>query len=216
MIQNPEDQSRARQETAHRIAAIAASSSGDVDRLLEGIVRRLLREGVRVRGFTQRTSGNGGPEDDLFIEQVESGRQTKISQCLGKAATGCKADAHAIALSSASVEDELNAAVDLLVINRFGRCESEGGGFRSAIEKACMNDVPVLTAVRPKYLEAWQQFAGDNATLLRDSHASVLRWWRMLDYFPHGKQSKAEHRAGGMKNRRGITDRASLANSGSV
>ena len=48
--------------------------------------------------------------------------------------------------------------VDLLVINRFGRAESLGRGLRSCFERAIEADVPVLTAVRIPYDEAWRNF----------------------------------------------------------
>ena len=61
-------------------------------------------------------------------------------------------------------------------LNRFGKGESEGQGFRAVIEDACMRGIPVLTAVREAYVEAWEAFAGDLGLLLPPDRAAVTGW----------------------------------------
>ena len=47
-----------------------------------------------------------------------------------------------------------------MMLNRFGKAEAEGGGLRSAFVRAMEAGIPVLTAVRPPYIEAWSKFHG--------------------------------------------------------
>ncbi len=78
------------------------------------------------------------------------------------------------------LEAELETCPDLLVLNRFGRGESEGRGFRDLIARALEMGVPVLTAVRPTYGGAWAAFGGDLACDLPVEADAVLAWAETL------------------------------------
>lgn len=71
----------------------------------------------------------------------------------------------------------LDAKPDLLVVNRFGRGEAEGHGFRSAIEKAFVMGIPVLTAVRDDYLDEWRSFGAEFAAELPALAEDVSAWF---------------------------------------
>ena len=53
---------------------------------------------------------------------------------------------------------------DLVIVNKFGKTECEGGGCRSLIAEAIELNVPVLVAVPVGNLEDWRRFAGGFAT----------------------------------------------------
>ena len=52
---------------------------------------------------------------------------------------------------------------DLLVINRFGKTEAEGGGVRPLIADAVDRGIPVLIAVPWRNIASWRVFAGELA-----------------------------------------------------
>ena len=56
--------------------------------------------------------------------------------------------------------------------------ESEGGGFRGAIAKALMLDVPVLTSVNPAFQDSWLAFTDGFATQLPADLAQLQMWWK--------------------------------------
>ena len=56
--------------------------------------------------------------------------------------------------------------------------EAEGGGLRSAFERAIEFGIPVVTAVRPPYTEAWSHFHGRLAVDLAPNLNVVLAWCR--------------------------------------
>ena len=75
--------------------------------------------------------------------------------------------------------------IDLMILNRFGRCESEGGGLRPAIEKAVLKNIPVLIAVRPKYRAQWDAFVGDFPRDLDCDFEEIAGWCKtVLDQSP--------------------------------
>ena len=69
----------------------------------------------------------------------------------------------------------LGQGADVLVINRFGRGESLGAGFRAAIAFACETGIPVLTAVRKTYQEAWHEFTGGYYSALPPDLKTVMK-----------------------------------------
>jgi hypothetical protein len=68
--------------------------------------------------------------------------------------------------------------VELLVLNRFGKAEAEGGGLRSAFVRAIEAGIPVVTAVRSPYIAAWSEFHERLAVDLTPDLGAVLAWCR--------------------------------------
>lgn len=75
---------------------------------------------------------------------------------------------------------ELDGELDLLVLNRFGKDEAEGRGFRAVIGKALEKGVPVLTAVREAYAPALAEFASDFGRSLPAERAAIAGWCRTV------------------------------------
>ena len=104
----------------------------------------------------------------------------RITQALGRGSIGCRLDPRALVELSGALLSELDSGVDLLVLNRFGKGESEGQGFRTVIEKGFQTGIPVLTAVRDTYAGAWAAFGGEISETLAPHPDSVLAWCRTV------------------------------------
>jgi hypothetical protein len=65
-----------------------------------------------------------------------------------------------------------------VILNKFGKAEADGSGFRSVIARAIEVGVPVLTAVKSAYREDWQRFHGGAATDLVPDPKATLAWCR--------------------------------------
>ena len=114
----------------------------------------------------------------MDLTSIGSKRVFRISQPLGRGSHGCRLHPGALAECSAFLGSELDAGADLLILNRFGKGESEGRGFRDLICKAISMGVPVLTTVRPAYIDAWRVFGADATRDLPMAHSTVLSWAR--------------------------------------
>ena len=55
------------------------------------------------------------------------------------------------------------AGARLLIVNKFGKHEAEGRGFRSLIAEALASGLPVLLGVNQMNMHSFQAFAGDMA-----------------------------------------------------
>jgi len=50
-------------------------------------------------------------------------------------------------------------------VNRFGGLEASGGGFSAELLQLMLADIPLLTAVAARHVDAWQTFTGGSVLL---------------------------------------------------
>lgn len=165
---------------------LAYCLGADADAALAIFAARLATAGVPVAGAlaATRTDGQGrhaqGRQMDLRL--LPGGGQTRISQDLGPGASGCRLDPGALENAVQRVAAALPGA-RLLIVNRFGRTEAEGRGFRTLIGTALAEGVPVLTTLNPKWLADFRAFAQGMETELPPDPAALLDWWQNLDHW---------------------------------
>lgn len=160
-----------------QIACTLAPGRGDADLLLESVARQLLARGIRVCGTVQINSErpDAGP-CDMDIRVLPAGPTLRISQDLGKASRGCRLDPAALESAVALVEASLRDGADILLINKFGKHEAEGRGFRAAIGEAAARGIPVLVGLNRLNATAFHDFAGGLATEIAPTPDALLAW----------------------------------------
>ena len=168
------------------VGAVHLSGEEPVDSVFNEVFQFFSGSGYQVHGMLQTEY----PQHDsccptMFLRNLQGESSIQISQALGKGSTGCRVDPGAIAEATVRLENELDDDIDLLILNRFGRCESEGGGLRPAIEKAVLKNIPVLIAVRPKYRAQWDDFVGEFSQDLACEVKEIAGWCKTaLDQRP--------------------------------
>ncbi|MFD2174211.1 DUF2478 domain-containing protein [Rhodobacter lacus] len=157
------------------------------DALLSAFARRLAAEGRQVRGLIQRREAGTGPchcaEMDLL--SLAGPEIFPVSQPLGPGAHGCRLDLGALAGAAQFLLSELARAPDLLILNRFGKAEGEGRGFRDVIAEAMAREVPVLTAVRGRHVADWATYTEGFGLCLAPDPAALARWFSELTEVSH-------------------------------
>ena len=161
-----------------RLAAVAYAAGFPIDELLWRVAERLRAQRVVLAGTLQENVGGlPGQCSAMALVELTSRRRIGISQDLGLQSEGCRLDAHGLSEVGALLDRPFDSAAELLMLNRFGKAEAEGGGgLRSIFARAIDAGVPVLTAVRPPYCEAWAQFHGGLAVELLADVEAVLAW----------------------------------------
>lgn len=159
------------------IAAVRFETGDGIDALLETVVRAVQLHGRPVAGYLQRETPDGpGCCSIMHLEDIFSGELTCISQALGAGSRGCRLDPQALAEVSGRLLSTIGPNTELVVLNRFGKGETDGHGFRSVIETACDLGVPVLTAVREMYEPGWLEFTAGTGTILPAEPDAIVRW----------------------------------------
>lgn len=164
---------------ASPLAALRFDHGADVDAVLAAAADALRLRGLRVCGVLQSRGAETGECAcrDMDLSVIGAERAFRISQPLGQGSAGCRLNPGALAECAAFLEGEVARGVDLLILNRFGRGESEGRGFRDLIAAALGAGAPVLTAVSPSYRDAWRSFGDDLARELSCDVSAALAWF---------------------------------------
>lgn len=157
---------------------VTAEGRGAGDRLLFALAERLHGAGFSLAGAVQenRDRADAMPCDmDLHI--LTGGEVVRISQHLGRGARGCRLDPAGLEQAVGMVLAALDAPVDAVIVNKFGKQESEvGRGFRPVFAEALMRELPVVTAVTPGQREAFLEFAGEMAIELPAEIDALFDW----------------------------------------
>lgn len=157
---------------------IIATERGLAGPLLAEVVDRLRAAGWPLAGALQ-------PEAEACLSMqlrlLSPDRVMQISQSLGPMASGCRLDTGALAAAAGLVEASLVTGARLLILNKFGKAEAEGGGFRPLIGQALARGIPVLTSVAPDQLAAFEAFADGLAEALPADADAILRWCAAAD-----------------------------------
>ncbi|HTO64219.1 MAG TPA: DUF2478 domain-containing protein [Bradyrhizobium sp.] len=147
----------------------------------EALVACCRSRGVSLAGVLQHVV-DAAPERrcDVLLEDLATGHRTPIFENRGAGAAGCRLDEGALAEAAARIEDSLGSSPDVLVLNKFGRAECDGGGLLDLIANAMERKVAVVIGVPQGNLPAWRSFAGDLAVELSADIGEIERWVERL------------------------------------
>ena len=152
-----------------------------MDELLVVLVARLRARGVLLAGAIQHnTDGGDRCRCDMTLEDLASGTRVDISERRGPESRGCRLDSYALETSVGLVAQSLETPRDLVILNRFGKREADGRGFRQVIDQAIASDVPLLVAVSQSQLDAWQRFTGGIAGRLSADINDIDAWCNLV------------------------------------
>ena len=112
----------------------------------------------------------------MDIRILPEGSEIRVSQSLGLGARGCRLDSGALEMAVARVGASFGPAADLLIVNRVGKHEAEGRGFRDVIAEAVAMDIPVLVGLNALNRPAFEDFAEGLATRLPPEPAALMAW----------------------------------------
>lgn len=164
-----------------RLGYIVPSESMTADAVLAQVAQALLAKGLRVAGAIQHNHGaasNGRCHMDLEI--LTGNDVVRISQDLGPHARGCRLDPGALEQAVGQVIEAIHAGGEdrpqILIVNKFGKQEIEGRGFRPAIGAAMAEDIPVFVIVPATSLEAFNRFSEEMGEAVDGSANEIARW----------------------------------------
>jgi nucleoside-triphosphatase THEP1 len=153
-----------------------STGRGAGDRLMIAVAEGLAAKGIAVAGAVQLNVEHD-PERHCHMDLHILGRDDvlRISEDRGRHARGCRLDPRGLADAVQRVETVLDEGrAGVLLINKFGKQEAEGGGFREVIGRALLDGRPVLTTVSQGNLPAFLAFAdGLGVEIAPDAEAAV-------------------------------------------
>lgn len=158
-----------------KLGYIMMDDPGVLDTTLAHIADELLRQEMHVSGVVQiNTEREKNHKCDMDVKVLPDGPTICISQSLGAGSTGCRLNPEALEQAVVLVSEEIKEGSDILLINKFGKHEAEGRGFRELIGKALLQDIPVLVGLNGLNKSAFQEFA-ENLETEVDSK-NIMSW----------------------------------------
>ena len=163
--------------SSFRLTGIVFTSKDEIDGLLLEVANELELSGLKLAGVLQSSQPpTQERERSVTLRGLGSDWEMPVLQKRGVHARGCRLDSQAITDIAGRLLSDLQEKPDLLIINRFGRAESEGYGLRQVLEQAVSAEIPVLIGVREDYRDPWEQFHGGFGSALPPDLNSVLAW----------------------------------------
>ena len=158
------------------IGVLTFAETGVSDTFMSDLALYLSRQGIGLAGAVQinDTDADGAPQ--MALRLLPDGPVLSISQRLGRAASGCRLDPDAFTGAVARIEENLTARPQLLLLNKFGKEEAAGSGFRTAIATAIAQSIPVILTVPAHSTEAFHAFAGEFSENLPADLDTISTW----------------------------------------
>ncbi len=160
------------------IAYTMAPDRGTTDLLLGQLAENLAAHGITCCGTVQINSDCPTGPCDMDVKVLPEGPILRISQDLGSGSKGCRLDPSVLEEAVGLVSRQLTTGPDILIINKFGKHEAEGRGFRELIADALMRGIPVIVGVNALNLPAFEAFVGSEITSIAPSGDDLLMWCR--------------------------------------
>ncbi len=160
------------------LAYVSTTDRGATDRLLSALAERLWQKGAKLAGVVQtNTECADSSKCDMDLRVLPDGETIRISQSLGTMSRGCRLDPAALEQAVGYVTASLSDAPQLLIINKFGKHEADGRGFRPVIAEAVALDVPVLVGVNAINQEKFIEFTGGEAEEMQADLDAIENWF---------------------------------------
>ena len=163
-----------------QLFAVRRTQPVAADALIASVAKRAKAAGLKLAGVLQEDLKRPGRRRcDMRLIDLASGRIIPISEDRGNLAQGCRMDTSALVEAAEMVEQSIRiGAPDLVILNKFGKAEEEGGGMREAIAAALSANIPVLMSVGRRAETALELFAGDLCTIVETDASAVSAWLR--------------------------------------
>ena len=160
-----------------QFAYVDAPLRGETNRLLSGVAQAAMARRLRVCGTEQiNRDRHEGHHCDMDVHVLPGGPTLRISQSLGPQARGCRLNPETLEEAVEITRQRMATGCDLLIVNKFGKHEAEGRGFRALIAEALALDIPVLVGVHALNRAAVLAFSEGMAEACAPEDAALAAW----------------------------------------
>ena len=160
-----------------QLLAVVYVDGFEADKILSDFGYSLRASGLRVAGLVQLNKFvRNRARCDMEIEELSSGVVLRLSEDRGAGARGCRLDRSALTHAAALLTAALDDAPGVVIINKFGKVEAQGGGTRDVIAAAVQLELPVIVGVPRRNLDPWREFVGNLAEEVSVDPLVVRHW----------------------------------------
>ncbi|NEU14886.1 DUF2478 domain-containing protein [Methylobacterium sp. BTF04] len=163
------------------ILALQGASNLIIQGALASCVARWSGPDTRIVGVIEvRDEAARDPAARDRLQDLRTGVTYPIYQDLGPGSTACRLHTDGIIAACEAVRLQIRSGCDLVVLSKFGKLEAARSGLSAAFASAVEAETPILTAVAPLFVPAWQAFAGPLAEMGAPDAETLDGWWQAV------------------------------------
>ncbi|MFC1673332.1 DUF2478 domain-containing protein [Pseudomonadota bacterium] len=166
--------------TGPRFAAITYARGAPVRQLLLTFADKRRAEGLNVQGLVQEyVDGPDGERLGVDAIDITTGKRIPLSRPTTYEVDNkvCSLDLSKLTEATGVLRRALDSGADVVVVERFGKTEKDGGGLADELLALMASGIPTLIAVPEAEREAWSRFTGDLGDVLRCDQDELEKWW---------------------------------------
>jgi nucleoside-triphosphatase THEP1 len=159
------------------ILAIVYADGGAAGSFIANLGYRLRDAGVAVAGvvpYRASTPRNG--TCGVEIEELASRLVLQLAEDEDPQPFGCKIDPEAISEAAALISSSLRKAPSVVIFNKFGRLEADGGGLRETIAEAIQLGIPVIAGVPRRNIGHFRELTEGLAEETQVDSPRIYQW----------------------------------------
>ncbi|MBT6096598.1 MAG: DUF2478 domain-containing protein [Rhodospirillaceae bacterium] len=137
-------------------------------------------DGVRVGGMVQDVVlRDDGSRERIDTIDIATGKRIVINQSTNESLRNheCSLDVAALTETTSVLRRAVDDGAELIVVEKFGAKEAEGGGLSGDILDVIAAGVPMLVAVPETSLDAWIERTGGLGAQIEFSEQAFRDWW---------------------------------------
>ena len=167
-------------QPAPNIAVVRGASNAEIQDIFRALAERWQPE-FRLAGVVAESHGLADRFCQAgYLRNLATGALFSIFHDLGPGTAECLLDVGGAVAAAGTVQHDIAAGCDLVLLNKFGELEAAGDGLAGAFRAAVATHLPLLTSVSPTHDQAWRQFADRQYAILPADLAAIDLWRRTV------------------------------------
>ena len=167
------------------IAGIVYERGAPIRDVMKAFVQKLKAGGINVHGILQETPKHMDPDADgcgVDAIDIKTGDHVALVRPTQYELDNkiCSLDVSRLAEASMILRRALEEHADIVVVEKFGKHEKDGGGLSDDLMAVMAEHIPTVVSVPKDELASWQRFTGELGTTLDCDSAQIWAWWESL------------------------------------
>jgi nucleoside-triphosphatase THEP1 len=159
------------------ILAIVYADGAVAGSFIADLGYRLRDAGVAIAGIVPyRSSAPRTGRCGVEVEELASRLVLQLSEDENPQPFGCRVDPEAISEAAALISSSLRKAPNVVIFNKFGRMEAEGGGLRETIAEAIQLGIPVIAGVPRRNIGIFRELTEGLAEETQVDSPRIYQW----------------------------------------
>jgi len=169
----------------HPIAGVVYERGAPIRDVMKAFVSELQAAGVNVHGILQEVPHEMDPTNagcGVDAIDIKTGDHVALVRPTQYELDNkiCSMDVSMLAEASMILRRALDEHADIVVVEKFGKHEKDGGGLSDDLLAVMAESIPTLVSVPQIERESWKRFTGGLGTVLSCDLDEILSWWKSL------------------------------------